>query len=91
MNRTGNILLVGPFSEIRERVAEFSSGMFASLMMLESISRLEAAELEHKIACDGEDEAKRQETERTLRACETTVQITIALLDGGSDGEEMSQ
>ena len=88
MNRTGNILLVGPFSEIDERMEEFTSGMFASLMMMESISRLEAAELQYKLACDGEDEVKRQETERTLRACETTVQITIGLLDVG---EEMSQ
>jgi len=88
VNHAGNILLVGPFSEISERVEEFTSGMFASLMMMESISRLEAAELQYKIACDGEDETKRQETERMLRACETTVQITIGLLD---IGEEVSQ
>ena len=80
--------MVGPFSEIEARMEEFTSGIFASLMMMESIERLEAAELQYKIACSGEDEKKREETARTLRACETTVQITISLLD---TTEEVSQ
>tara|TARA_R110000772_G_scaffold267817_2_gene392712 strand:+ start:479 stop:736 length:258 start_codon:yes stop_codon:yes gene_type:complete len=83
-----NLLLVGPFSEIEERIDEFTSSIFASLMMMESMDRLEAAEQEYKIARAGKDEKRLEETERTLRACEVTVQITIGLLD---PGEELSQ
>lgn len=88
MTRTGNILLVGPLAEAFRNVEEIASGLFTSLMMVESMERLEAAEQEYKIACDAGDPTEAREKELQLKACETTVQITVALLD---IGEEISQ
>ena len=52
------------------------------------MERLEAAEQEYKIACDAGDPTEAREKELQLKACETTVQVTVALLD---IGEEISQ
>lgn len=83
MNSRGNILLVGPLSEATEKVEEIASGLFTSLMMLESMERLEAAEQEYKTACNSDNPQAVIEKELQLKACETTVQITVAMLDNG--------
>ena len=81
MIRPGNILLVGPLSQADEKIRELGMNLFTSLMMMESMERLEAAEQEYLIACDGDDPAEMREKELKLRACESTFQITAAMLD----------
>lgn len=88
MRKTRNILMVGPLSEISAKMEQFSSNLFTSLMMMESMERLELAEQEYKEACDGDDAEITREKEQLLKACEVTMQITIGLLE---EAEETTQ
>lgn len=88
MRRNRNILMVGPLSEVDTRMEHFASNLFTSLMMMESMERLELAEEEYRAACDGDDAEVTREKEQLLKACEVTMQITIGLLN---EGEETSQ
>lgn len=88
MNRTRNILMVGPLSEVEPRMKQLASNLFTSLMMMESMERLEIAEEEYRLACVGDDAEIAREKEQMLKACEVTMQITIGLF---IEGEETTQ
>ncbi len=81
MGRQNNYLIVGPLAEAAERVQDLASDLFTSLMMIESMERLETAEKEYKIACDNDDADSAKQKELQLKACESTVRITIAMMD----------
>ena len=80
MTRKGNILFVGPLSEVDERLSELSLNLMTSFMMLESMERLEEAEVEFNLAQSSQDPDEVKEKELHLRACENTVQIAVSLL-----------
>ena len=81
MGRRNNYLIVGPLGEAVDRVQDLASDLFTSLMMLESMERLETAEKEYKSACENDDVDSVKLKELQLKACESTVQITIAMMD----------
>ena len=80
MIRRGNILLVGPLAEAEENLTELGMNLFTSLMLADSVERLEAAEKEYAIACDSDDVDDVKNKELNLKACETTMQISIAMI-----------
>ena len=79
--RRNNILMVGPLAEAQASVTELGMNLFASMMMLESIERLETAEDEYKVASTSDDPDEIRKKEIQLRSCEATMQITAAMFE----------
>lgn len=78
-----NSLLVGPLSEASASILEFSSNMFATVLVQQSIERLEIAEMEYKSVCesDTEDTKTISQKKRNLDACMASVQIATNFLN----------
>lgn len=74
-------MIVGPLSEAADRVQNLASDLFTSFMMIESIERLEIAEKEYKMACEEDNADNTRQKELQLKACESTMHITIAMME----------
>ena len=87
-----NSLLVGPLSEAADSIMEFTSNMFATVLVQQSIERLEEAEIEHEKAClnDQENPEAVLSTKLRVDACMASIQIATAFMTIG-DGEEFLQ
>tara|TARA_B100000131_G_scaffold314743_2_gene352069 strand:+ start:1284 stop:1550 length:267 start_codon:yes stop_codon:yes gene_type:complete len=81
MKRTNNYLITGPLSEAEDRVYDIASNLFTSVLISESIEKLEKMEDEYAIALSGSNEQEIREKETMLRACEASFQIVCSMFE----------
>jgi hypothetical protein len=81
MKIKNSYLITGPLAEIEDRLLEFSSNMFTSVLLSESIIKLEKLEDEYCTALSGSSEDEIKQKEMMLKACEASFQIVCSMLE----------